>query len=88
MNVCGSCRQGFSSVKGFDRHRVGRHGYTLAEGARRVPPVFDGRRCLAASELEDSGFVLDGRGRWVEVARRADAAARFTVGPGMEQRAA
>ena len=34
VNICRSCGVDFSSVSAFDRHRVGRHVYTLSEGLR------------------------------------------------------
>jgi hypothetical protein len=64
MNVCGACGLDFSTVPSFDDHRVGVHDYTLAQGARREPPVYDGRRCLAVAELESSGWTRDRYGRW------------------------
>lgn len=80
MNVCGSCRADFTSVRAFDSHRVGKHAYTGTEGLRRVPPVEDGRRCLVAHELIDVGFAQDGRGRWFLVNRRDAARRAFSVG--------
>jgi len=64
MNICGACGLDFASVPAFDEHRVGKHDYTFAEGARREPPRYDGRRCLAVSELEDAGWGKDRWGRW------------------------
>lgn len=67
MNLCRRCRRDFGSVELFDRHRVGRHAYTFAEGLDRG--VEDGRRCLDAGEMEDAGWRLDSRGRWIDPAR-------------------
>ena len=69
MNVCRHCRQVFGSVELFDRHRVGRHAYTFAEGMEMRPPVEDGRRCLDVEEMEKAGWRLNGRGRWFDPAR-------------------
>lgn len=68
-NQCGVCHQDFAYLGAFDEHRVGVHDYTLAEGARREPPVYDGRRCLAVSEMEDLGWHRDQHGRWKSTAR-------------------
>jgi hypothetical protein len=64
MNQCGACGLDFSSVSGFDKHRVGKHAYLYAEGLRMNPPREDGRRCLSVSELEAAGMAQDARGRW------------------------
>ena len=61
-NQCGACGLEFASVQAFDRHRVGVHAYTLAEGFRMVPVREDGRHCLTESELADIGIVPDRRG--------------------------
>lgn len=87
MNVCGSCGKDFSSLRAFDSHRVGRHGYTVGEGLRRVPAVFDGRRCLASHELLDGGFAQEPSGRWFLVERREAARERFSVGVDMAEAA-
>lgn len=90
MNICRSCGVDFSSVSAFDRHRVGRHVYTLSEGLRLDPPHEDGRRCLDADEIRAVGMELDRRGRWcitrdVEQARslriRAESASEARGGP-------
>ena len=62
MNLCRSCRQDFGSVSAFDRHRVGRHAYTLSEGLELGRE--DGRRCLDVDEMQATGMALDARGRW------------------------
>jgi hypothetical protein len=67
MNVCRRCRQLFGSVELFDRHRVGRHAYTFAEGLEAGRE--DGRRCLDIEEMEEAGWRLNGRGRWLDPAR-------------------
>lgn len=64
MNLCRTCGLDFNSVAAFDEHRVGTHDYLFAEGARRDPPVYNGRRCLAVSELEEAKFERDRWGRW------------------------
>ena len=56
MNVCGACGEDFSSVRGFDRHRVDKHELDYPEHA-------DGRRCLAEIEMRAVGFVRNARGR-------------------------
>jgi hypothetical protein len=67
VNFCRICRRDFSSLKAFDRHRVGRY-----------EPL--GRRCLDSTELVKAGFRRNGRGRW-ELAAHADRArTRFPVG--------
>jgi hypothetical protein len=64
VNVCPTCGLDFHSVATFDEHRVGTHDYTFEEGVRRDPPVYDGRRCLHVSEMEEAGFSRDRWGRW------------------------
>jgi hypothetical protein len=73
VNLCTACRGGFSSVTAFDRHRVGRHAYTFAEGLELG--LEDGRRCLDEDEMRAAGMALDRLGRWcitrdVEQARK------------------
>ena len=55
--VCGcrNCGLVFTTVRSFDRHRVG--PYDISK------PGF-GRRCLTEAELTDKGMVQDARGRW------------------------
>lgn len=88
MNGCGGCGKDFTSLRAFDSHRVGRHGYTASQGLAMVPPREDGRRCLAEHELVDGGFAQDGRGRWYLVERRDAARRAFSVVLDTEQRAA
>ena len=57
-NGCATCRQDFSSVTAFDRHRVGNYAYPWS------PEREDGRRCLIGDELLEVGMELDPRGRW------------------------
>lgn len=64
MNICGACGLDFGSVAAFDEHRVGEHDYTFTEGVAMDPPREDGRRCLAATELEEGGWHRDRWGRW------------------------
>lgn len=67
MNRCTACGEDFGSVELFDRHRVGRHAYSFAEGFELG--LEDGRRCLDLSEMEGAGWRLDRRGRWTDPAR-------------------
>lgn len=69
MNVCNSCGEDFGSVGAFNRHRVGKHEYTFAEGLRMDPVREDGRRCLATSEMTENGWNRDSRGRWRQPVR-------------------
>jgi len=64
LNFCTTCGLDFGSVRAFDAHRVGKHGYLYEEGLRMVPPRMDGRRCLSVPELEARGFVTNNYGRW------------------------
>jgi len=66
LNECGACGKDFAGLRGFDRHRVGKHGYTLAQGFQMVPPRDDGRRCLSEEELLGLGYALDRFGRWTD----------------------
>jgi hypothetical protein len=56
LAYCRDCGRDFAGDTLFDRHRVGAHGYTLAEGLRHDPPVEGGRRCLDDDELRDLGL--------------------------------
>lgn len=68
MNVCGGCKKDFASVAAFDGHRVGSHALgEYKESFLDWTPKF-GRRCLFPDELEDAGWELDARGRWVHPA--------------------
>jgi hypothetical protein len=67
MNECCECGEDFGSVELFDRHRVGKHAYTFAEGFELG--LEDGRGCLDPTEMENAGWRLNGRGRWVDPAR-------------------
>jgi hypothetical protein len=64
LNECAGCGYDFTSVKLFDRHRVGRH-----------EP--DERRCLTVDEMEQKGWQFDSRSRWSDPARTADVRARL-----------
>jgi hypothetical protein len=75
VNLCRDCGQDFSSVRAFDRHRVGVHAYTYSQGVAMEPAREDGRRCLGLDELEDAGFRQTASGRW-ELAAEADRARR------------
>jgi hypothetical protein len=63
-NGCSGCRQDFASVDAFDRHRVGRYGFSYEEGLQFDIPREDGRRCMDESEMLAAGLELDDRGRW------------------------
>jgi hypothetical protein len=80
-NWCATCGLDFASVRGFDRHRVGVHAFTLSEGLALDPPREDGRRCLDVVELAGLGFELDGRGRWRDAAEAERARVRFSERP-------
>ena len=76
LNGCGSCRSDFTSLKLFDGHRIGKHGFTYSEGVAMDPMREDGRRCLSVAEMTENGWVQDAKGRWfdpaaVEAARQA-----------------
>jgi hypothetical protein len=43
LNQCGACGCDFTSVRLFDAHRVGNHGYTYSEGVKMTPMREDGR---------------------------------------------
>jgi hypothetical protein len=60
MNLCRGCGQDFSSVKTFDRHRVGGHEYLWS------PERPNGRRCLSVSEIQGLGWTLNKWGRWLD----------------------
>jgi hypothetical protein len=64
MNFCRGCGEDFASVAAFDRHRVGVHAYTFAQGLLVNPTVEDGRRCMDEEELYVVGMEIDSRGRW------------------------
>jgi hypothetical protein len=71
LNLCSACRADFTSVRLFDRHRVGAHAYDHS------PDRPDGRRCLTVEEMLANGWDRDANGRWVDPARIADARARL-----------
>jgi hypothetical protein len=76
VNLCTTCGQDFNSVELFDRHRVGRHAYTFSEGFELG--LEDGRRCLNVDEMEDAGWRLNARRRWIDPARDPRARLRET----------
>jgi hypothetical protein len=76
-NVCRGCGLAFSSLEIFDRHRIGRHAYSYADGLNLDPALEDGRRCLDENEMLARGWVRDGRGRWTDPARSGRAAERL-----------
>lgn len=63
-NLCGACGVDFTTVRAFDRHRVGVHAYTYSEGVKMEPMREDGRRCLRREEFEGADLELDRFGRW------------------------
>lgn len=69
-NLCRGCGADFSSLKNFDRHRIGNH-------ALNWPEHEHGRRCLDAEELGELGFVLDAKGRYYNPAEAAGVRERF-----------
>jgi hypothetical protein len=70
MNLCNTCGEDFSSVKGFDAHRVGVHEYLAS------PERPDGRRCLGIEEMEQRGWRRNERGRWFDPSRNPAARLR------------
>jgi hypothetical protein len=56
LSFCTSCGLDMGSDELFDRHRVGTHDYTHAEGLRMSPPREDGRRCLTPEEMRAKGW--------------------------------
>jgi hypothetical protein len=65
-SFCRSCGEDFNGDTLFDRHRVGIHEYTYAEGLGMDPPREDGRRCLDTDELRTLGWTLNEKGRWFD----------------------
>jgi hypothetical protein len=59
LHGCSGCRQDFTSLSLFDRHRVGVYSYTYSEGAQFFPPREDGRRCLDVDEMKAKGWELN-----------------------------
>jgi hypothetical protein len=79
VNLCRPCGHDFSSVEAFDRHRVGVHDYTYAEGLKFDPPVEDGRRCLRVDEILALGWEQNDQGQWFDP-KRAARAKRIAAG--------
>jgi hypothetical protein len=79
VNLCTSCNQDFSSVAAFDRHRIGKHEYTCAEGLKMEAPCEDGRRCMTAEEITAAGMELNPRGRWYDVEAAERVRERFAA---------
>ncbi len=77
LNQCGACGEDFTSVAGFDMHRVGTFDYTFSQGLDMDPPREDGRRCLGSDEIQAKGFERDEHGRWWNPAKAALTRARF-----------
>lgn len=67
-NFCRGCGEDFTSIKQFDRHRVGVHAYTSSEGLAMDPPVEDGRRCLDADQMRELGWTTNEDGYWFDPA--------------------
>ena len=72
-NECGACGLDFSSLSGFESHRVGKHAYTYSQGVRMEPMREDGRRCLTADELTARGMAQNALGRWTLPGPQPDA---------------
>ena len=53
---CAGCGEHFSSLRSFDRHRIGDHGLS--------------RRCLTVAELHAQGWPQGARGLWLESRRK------------------
>lgn len=65
---CAACGEYFSTVRGFDSHRIGNH---------RVP---GDRRCLAFAGMESKGLQLNSKGYWTRAYEpKADFAGRRVV---------
>lgn len=71
MNLCSACKNIFSSVEIFDRHRVGKHEYTYEEGL--LVDADNGRRCLNVNEMQELGWKSDAQGYWYDPVRSARA---------------
>jgi len=71
--LCASCLEDFSSVRAFDRHRVGCHDVLWSIERK------DGRRCLDADEMRAAGMALGARGRWEIAAEAERARERFAA---------
>lgn len=80
MKTCSDCGLGFSSVRAFERHRVGKLQYTHSEGLAMSPPRDDGRRCRPKDDLGAAGFVQNARGEWA-VAKEVERARERFPGP-------
>jgi hypothetical protein len=76
-NLCRSCSQDFNSIDLFERHRVGVHEYTYAEGVKMDPIREDGRRCLSIEEMHEKGWTRNERGYWIDPERVEAARAAF-----------
>jgi hypothetical protein len=63
-NLCTGCYEDFSSLKGFDVHRVGKSRPRPSTPARSRTGREKGRPCLTTEGLEELGLSLDGNGRW------------------------
>ena len=59
LHGCSGCRQDFTSLALFDRHRVGLYEYTFEQGLKLDPPREDGRRCLDSDEMQAKGSELN-----------------------------
>jgi hypothetical protein len=66
---CTTCKENFTGLEAFDRHRVGTHEFTFQEGLRLDSPREDGRRCLDEEEMRARGWAKSVRGGWFDPAR-------------------
>ena len=80
-NQCALCFLDFASSRAFDKHKVGVHAYTFAEGMRLSPPRENGRRCLDVDEMRGKGFVQNAYGRWTLAKTLAGAPRRLQGNP-------
>jgi hypothetical protein len=80
-NGCGACRQDFSSVELFDRHRVGEHSLDY-------PAHDNGRRCLDIEEMQAKGWEQDDKGRWTDPARASRVREHLSALGGLTERPA
>lgn len=73
MNFCSSCREDFSSIAAFDKHRIGKHEYDFSA---KYP---DGRRCMSVDEIAEAGMARDKYERW-QLVESAESARRHFGG--------
>ena len=88
MNQCSGCGENFNSVTMFDKHRVGKHEYTFAEGQAISSMIIDGRRCLDTDEMDQKGWSRNIHGKWSDPAEAERVRSRFRgkgSGPGDDE---